>query len=183
MRLGNLDTSLQVKGGGGGEVQAWISGEMQQGLSTKDMVIRKEIGVTRTILERMENIMLKWFGHLVRMEDNRWPKRILTSSPRGRRQRGRPDVKWEKEVERVMKQRNVISDYAVNWQVWLLNTSNGRTTGKLIIYIRFESKFIMWALRNRVSIPGRGTRFLCSPPKPPDRLCDPPSPKERFCSG
>ena len=48
--------------------------------------------------------MLKWCGHLVRIEDNRWAKRILTLSQQGRR---RPEVKWEKEVERVMKQRNV----------------------------------------------------------------------------
>ena len=25
----------------------------------------------------MENSMLKWYGHLVRMEDKRWPKRIM----------------------------------------------------------------------------------------------------------
>jgi hypothetical protein len=37
--------------------------------------------VTQIILERMENNMLKWHGHVLRMEDNRWPKRIMTWSP------------------------------------------------------------------------------------------------------
>jgi hypothetical protein len=37
------------------------------------------------------------------MEDNRWPKRIMAWSPEGRR-RGRPEMKWERELERLMKQ-------------------------------------------------------------------------------
>jgi len=35
------------------------------------------------------------------MEDNRWPKQIMTWSL-GERCQGWPEVKWEKEVERVM---------------------------------------------------------------------------------
>jgi len=46
--------------------------------------------------------MLKLYGHLVRMEDNRWPKGIMTWLPEGRQRRGRSEVKWEKEVERVV---------------------------------------------------------------------------------
>jgi len=59
------------------------------------------------------------------MEDNRWTK----GSPEGKRQ-GQPKVKWEKEVEGVMKQRNLISDDAVNRQLWPLKNSNRWTTGK-----------------------------------------------------
>jgi hypothetical protein len=54
----------------------------------------------------MENNMLKWYRHLLRIEDNGWPKRIMTWSPEGRRKRGRPEMKWEREVERVMKHKN-----------------------------------------------------------------------------
>ena len=36
------------------------------------------MGVTETILDRMENNMLKWYGHVVRMEDNRWSRQIVT---------------------------------------------------------------------------------------------------------
>ena len=53
----------------------------------------------------MQNIVLKQYGHVVRMEDNIWPKRIMTWSPEGRR--GRPEAKLEQEVERVMKDRNL----------------------------------------------------------------------------
>jgi hypothetical protein len=58
--------------------------------------------------------MLKWYGHVVGMEGTRWPKRIMTWSPGERRRRGRTEVKWEKEMEAVMKQRNVTSDDAMN---------------------------------------------------------------------
>jgi hypothetical protein len=29
----------------------------------------------------MENNMLKWYGHVLCTEDNRWPKQIMTWSP------------------------------------------------------------------------------------------------------
>jgi ribosomal protein L31E len=41
----------------------------------------------------------------------------MTWSPEGRR-RGRPEMKWRMEVKRVMKQKNVTSEDAVNRQLW-----------------------------------------------------------------
>ena len=72
-------------------------------LKVRNEVIREKWG--NTILERMENNMLKWYGHVVRMEDSRWPKIIMYWALGGRR--GRPEVKWGKEIERVMKQGNL----------------------------------------------------------------------------
>jgi hypothetical protein len=68
--------------------------------------------VTQTILETMENNMLKWHGHAVHMEDNSWLKHKMTWSL-GERQQERSKVKWEKEVARVMKQKNLTSDNAI----------------------------------------------------------------------
>jgi hypothetical protein len=39
-------------------------------LKVKNEVIRDGMGVTQTILEIMENNMLKWYAHVLRMEDN-----------------------------------------------------------------------------------------------------------------
>jgi hypothetical protein len=50
-------------------------------VKVRNEVIREKMRVTQIILERMENNMLKWYGHVLRMEDNRWPKRIMTWSP------------------------------------------------------------------------------------------------------
>jgi hypothetical protein len=49
----------------------------------RNEVIGEKMGVTQTILERMENHALKWYGHVVWMEDKRWPKQITTFSPKG----------------------------------------------------------------------------------------------------
>jgi hypothetical protein len=59
-------------------------------LKVRNEVIREKMGVTQTILERMEN---NTYGHILRMEDNRWPKRIMTWSPEGIRI-GKPEIKW-----------------------------------------------------------------------------------------
>jgi hypothetical protein len=40
-----------------------------------------------------------------------------TWSPEGRQRRGRPEVKWQKEDERLMKQRNLTSEDAINGKV------------------------------------------------------------------
>jgi hypothetical protein len=40
----------------------------------------------------------------------------MTWSLGGRQRQASPEIKWEKEVERVMKQRNSTSD-AINWQL------------------------------------------------------------------
>jgi hypothetical protein len=37
----------------------------------------------------------------------------MTWSPEGRRRRGRPEIKWEREVETVMKQKNLTPEDAV----------------------------------------------------------------------
>jgi hypothetical protein len=37
--------------------------------------------VTQTVLEIVENNILKWYGHVVCMGGNRWPMRMMTWSP------------------------------------------------------------------------------------------------------
>ena len=76
--------------------------------------------------------MLTCYGCVVRMEDNRWHKRIMTCLPEGRLRRGLAEVKWEKEAERVMKQRNMTSNETVNRQLGQLKIYNFWDPGKLI---------------------------------------------------
>jgi hypothetical protein len=44
-------------------------------------------------------------------------------SPEGRRG-GKPEMKWEREVESVMKQKNLTPENAVNWQLWRITLEN-----------------------------------------------------------
>ena len=120
----------------------------------------------------------------IRNDGNRWPKRIMTWSPGGRRRRRRPEVKWEKEVERVMKQRNVISDDAVNWLPWLLNTSKQRTTGKPVTYIhRIWVKKVCGHWGTVFLFPAGARDYYVLPPNPQTDSAIHPAPRNAFPGG
>lgn len=55
---------------------------------------------------KRETLRAKWYRHVFRMGDNRWPKRICNRSLEGQKRRRSPEMKWEREVGRVMKQKN-----------------------------------------------------------------------------
>jgi hypothetical protein len=84
----------------------------------------EKIRVTQRILERLKNNVLKFYEHVICMEDSRWPKRLMTWSLGGRRGRRQPEVKCDEETEKVMKQRNLTTDDTTNWQLWQLTNSN-----------------------------------------------------------
>ena len=50
---------------------------------------------------------LKWYGHLVRLEDSRWPKTIYQWTPHGKRRRERPQQSWKNQVKDFMRSRNI----------------------------------------------------------------------------
>ena len=50
----------------------------------------------------IRNHRLKWFGHLLRMDSNRIPRRLHLWKPsHGRRRRGRPRTKWIDVIQRI----------------------------------------------------------------------------------
>lgn len=71
-----------------------------------------------TVLDRIEKSSLKWFGHVLRMPENRWPKRVFQWAPQGRRKRGRPRKSWNGTVTEAMEARNLEADDALNRDVW-----------------------------------------------------------------
>ena len=51
----------------------------------------------------MDTINMKrliWYGHVQRMPDERWPKRMLDWVPNRRRERGRPRRAWRENIQR-----------------------------------------------------------------------------------
>ena len=44
---------------------------------------------------------LKWFGHLVRMKEDRIVKRVVETRTDGKRSRGRPRVNWEVNMDKI----------------------------------------------------------------------------------
>jgi hypothetical protein len=43
---------------------------------------------------------MAWMGHVMRMEGERIPKRVLEWKPMGRRNRGRPKKRWIEDIEK-----------------------------------------------------------------------------------
>ena len=72
------------------------------GLTLLDKVksadIREFLNI-ESLLLRLERSQLRWYGHAIRMSQERTAKKLLCSTPIGRRHKGRPRTRWRDYVE------------------------------------------------------------------------------------
>ena len=61
--------------------------------------LREEVGTKACIVGKIVKSRMKWAGHMVRMKDEKLPKRSETMKHDGCRKRGRPQLRWEKRRE------------------------------------------------------------------------------------
>jgi hypothetical protein len=54
----------------------------------------------RDINEFSSILKFRWAGHVARMENSRWPNRMLNWNPNGKRSRGRPKPRWEEDIKK-----------------------------------------------------------------------------------
>ena len=68
------------------------------GVTRRDRIrneeIRRRTGVTRELSGRADQSVLRWFGHVERMEESRQVKKIYRSEARGATLQGRPQLRW-----------------------------------------------------------------------------------------
>ena len=71
----------------------------------RNVTIRNELELP--VVEQIERKQLKWYGHLVRMGEERKVKEVpvFKSRVEGRRRRGRPRIEWEHYVNDVVRRR------------------------------------------------------------------------------
>ena len=87
-------------------LQVWENNSVQQiaGVTRAEwrimVELREEIGVQRSLTEKLVRSRLLWAGHIERMADDRLPKRAAELCEQGRRRRGRPRLRWEDCVKR-----------------------------------------------------------------------------------
>ena len=67
--------------------------------------IRRDVGVM-SILDLNEESKMRWYGHVKRMEEARYPRKILEWTPDGRRPTGRPRLRWIKGIEEALERRS-----------------------------------------------------------------------------
>ena len=102
--------------------------------------LRKILGVTRLdkirnnrIIERLnyhkdliasiQIKKLKYFGHITRMKNSRYPKILLEGTIHGTRPRGRPEKKWIDDIKAFCLEKDIqtvsaASHLAMNREVW-----------------------------------------------------------------
>ena len=72
------------------------------GLTRRDRIrnttVRAELQVT-PLLEEIERSRLRWYGQVMRMEEDKQPKRYFMWKPEGKRPVGRPRKPWMERVE------------------------------------------------------------------------------------
>ena len=54
---------------------------------------------------RVDNMTLRWFGHMERMEEGRMVKTVMNAEAEGSRDRGRPRFRWIDGVKRAVEVR------------------------------------------------------------------------------
>jgi len=81
------------------------------GVSRRDRVrnvrIKEQCAWGRGMIERAEQSMLRWFGHVCRMNDGRLAKKVLISEVEGVRGRGRPRGGWVSGVKELLRDRGL----------------------------------------------------------------------------
>ncbi len=91
------------------------------GLTRWDQVmnedVRKTMGVP-PIMEKMREARLRWYGHVVRSEEESIAKRALCLNMEGKRPRGRPKKRWMYRMKEDMKHDNVAPDDALDRKEW-----------------------------------------------------------------
>ena len=79
------------------------------GVTIRDRIrneeIRRRVGVQNDLSGRVERCVLRWFGHVERMDDERLAKMVYASGVDGRRGRGRPNRVWLDGVKEALNER------------------------------------------------------------------------------
>ena len=54
----------------------------------------RRAGLEEALAEKVDRRVLRWFGHLERMDEGRWSRKVKEAKVEGRLERGRPMFGW-----------------------------------------------------------------------------------------
>ena len=85
-------------------------------------VVRARTGVRRELAAKVDVNVLRWFGHVERMDNERLLKKVMNAKVDGRSARGRPRFGWMDGVKRALNDRRMdireASERARNRNEW-----------------------------------------------------------------
>ena len=88
----------------------------------RNEVVRARTGVRRELAARVDMNVLRWFGHVERMDNERLLKKVMNAKVDGRSARGRPRFGWMDGVKRALNDRGMdireTSERARNRNEW-----------------------------------------------------------------
>ena len=76
----------------------------------RNEVVRERTGVRKELADRVDENVLRWFGHVERMDDERLLKKVVDARVDGRRARGRPSFVWRDGVKKALNGRMSIRE-------------------------------------------------------------------------
>ena len=83
------------------------NGEIFKMENIRNNVIREKMNIKNSVLDFIRYKQLNWYGHALRMDQQRSPRRILEWCPPGRRRKGRPQNSWLHKVTTGMRERGI----------------------------------------------------------------------------
>ena len=69
--------------------------------------VRRRVQVEKQLSERVDQSVLRWFGHMERMDEERMVKRVMNADVEGNRGRGRPRLGWMDGVRKALRARDM----------------------------------------------------------------------------
>ena len=115
----------------GSKLQRWMPWESPR-ISRKERIrnvtIRQQIGRKETIIKKIEQNQLTWYGHVQRMAEGRLPKIALKRIPKQKRARGRLKKNWMEGIRKAMNERILNEGQWEDRKQWSLGVGQRRKT-------------------------------------------------------
>ena len=84
--------------------------------------VRRRAGIERELASRADQRVLRWFGHVERMDEYRMARRVLMDDVSGGWVRGRPRLGWMDGVKMALGNRGMTLEAArqcaKDWKAW-----------------------------------------------------------------
>ena len=122
-----------------------------------DARVRQLCGLTKGVDEKIDEIVLRWFGRVERMENNRIAKRVYVDECAGSRSVGRPQKRWINTLKDCLKKRGldvrqagkIVHDRSVwrgflRWNAWDIAGGMNPGVSRHTIVVRFHSLMKLW---------------------------------------